>query len=208
MRTALLLSGGIDSAALAYWKRPFLSITIDYGQRAALAEIRSAREICRILGIQHEVVRVDCGAIGAGCMSDGERPEKSFAPPTAEWWPFRNQLIITIAGARAIMLGARRLMIGTIRTDTRHCDGTPMFLARISDLLKMQEGGLTVVAPAAHLTSPGLVIRSGIGPDILAWAHSCHTGNFACGTCPGCLKHRQVWAQVASRKSGWFTDRH
>ena len=34
---ALLLSGGMDSIALAFWKRPEIAITIDYGQRAAEA---------------------------------------------------------------------------------------------------------------------------------------------------------------------------
>ena len=40
MNTALLLSGGMDSIALAYWKRPDIALTIDYGQAAADAEER------------------------------------------------------------------------------------------------------------------------------------------------------------------------
>ncbi len=37
-KTAILLSGGMDSIALAYWKRPELAITINYGQKPFLAE--------------------------------------------------------------------------------------------------------------------------------------------------------------------------
>ena len=37
---AILLSGGMDSIALAYWKKPAHSITIDYGQKAANAEMK------------------------------------------------------------------------------------------------------------------------------------------------------------------------
>ena len=31
MTTGLLLSGGIDSSALAFWKRPQVCFTVDYG---------------------------------------------------------------------------------------------------------------------------------------------------------------------------------
>jgi len=36
---AILLSGGLDSIALAYWLRPQIAVTIDYGQRPARAVI-------------------------------------------------------------------------------------------------------------------------------------------------------------------------
>lgn len=39
---ALLLSGGMDSISVAFWKRPEIAISIDYGQRAAEAEITAA----------------------------------------------------------------------------------------------------------------------------------------------------------------------
>ena len=31
----LLLSGGMDSISIAWWKRPDVAISVDYGQRAA-----------------------------------------------------------------------------------------------------------------------------------------------------------------------------
>ena len=42
MKTALLLSGGMDSIAIAWWKRPDIALTLDYGQQAANAEIKAA----------------------------------------------------------------------------------------------------------------------------------------------------------------------
>jgi 7-cyano-7-deazaguanine synthase len=42
MDTGLLLSGGMDSVALAYWLRPDVAFTIDYGQLSAEGELRSA----------------------------------------------------------------------------------------------------------------------------------------------------------------------
>jgi len=47
MSDLLLLSGGIDSVAIAAWKRPEICLTIDYGQRSARAEIRSSMQVCK-----------------------------------------------------------------------------------------------------------------------------------------------------------------
>src|SRR3546814_5423621 len=109
--------------------------------------------------------------------------------PVPEWWPFRNQLILTIAGAVALHLNETELMIGALRTDGVHADGRPEFIEMISALMQMQEGGLRVSAPAIELSAAELVRISGIPQSVLGWAHSCHTGNLACGQCRGCVKH-------------------
>ena len=44
----MLLSGGMDSIAVAYWRRPSLAITIDYGQVPAAGELRSLWRKSRI----------------------------------------------------------------------------------------------------------------------------------------------------------------
>ncbi len=62
----LLLSGGMDSVSLAWWKRPAIALTVDYGQRAATAEIAAAAAVCDALTIRHEVVQVDCSHLGSG----------------------------------------------------------------------------------------------------------------------------------------------
>ncbi|WP_440506100.1 7-cyano-7-deazaguanine synthase [Serratia nevei] len=64
MKTALLLSGGMDSIAIAWWKRPDIALTLDYGQYAAEAEIRAASVTCKSLGIDHHIIRIDCRSLG------------------------------------------------------------------------------------------------------------------------------------------------
>ena len=49
--------------------------------------------------------------------------------------------------------------------------------------------GLRVTVPAIGMSTVELVQRSGIPRGMLAWAHSCHVGNLACGSCRGCVKH-------------------
>lgn len=189
MSTALLLSGGMDSVALAYWQRPAHAITVDYGQLAAAGELEASAAVCHALGIAHHVLRVDCRAIGSGDMAG---TAAHGAAPASDWWPYRNQLLVSLTAMRAIALGVSALMIGTVRSDGGHLDGTPGFVERLDALLHYQEGGLRVSAPAITLSTAELVRAARVPLPILAWAHSCHVSDVACGRCRGCNKHREV----------------
>ncbi|WP_256010222.1 7-cyano-7-deazaguanine synthase [Desertivirga xinjiangensis] len=57
MAEGILLSGGLDSVSLAYWKRPALAISINYGQAAAKKELEVSGIIARELGMTHEVIQ-------------------------------------------------------------------------------------------------------------------------------------------------------
>lgn len=91
--------------------------------------------------------------------------------------------------AAAIGDGAKELMFGAIRTDETHADGRREFLERINGLMQLQEGGISVTAPALEMDAVELVKTSGIPMEILAWCHSCHVAEYACGRCRGCAKH-------------------
>lgn len=199
MSTAVLLSGGIDSVALAYWHRPAVAITVDYGQVAAPAEVRAAAAVADALHLRHEIIRADCSAVGCGDM-DAARRAAPVAAVSSEWWPFRNQLVVTLAAGRAISLGVRSLLLGTVRSDSRFADGRPEFVESLNRLLAVQEGELGLLAPAIDLSSADLVRASGISLDLLAWSHSCHVSENACGRCRGCLKRGEVWEELR-----WFT---
>lgn len=186
MKTALLLSGGMDSTAIAYWKRPAIAVTIDYGQLPAPAEIRASAAVCDALGIEHRVISVDLSEFGSGDMAG--RPQLEVSPLT-EWWPFRNQMLITIAAMAILRDGVTELMIGTLRTDSGHVDGTSEFVESTDRLLSMQEGGMRLTAPAIELTATDLIKVSQVPWPILGWAHSCHSSEYACGECGGCRKH-------------------
>ncbi len=193
MSVGILLSGGMDSAALACWKRPDLAYTVDYGQICAAAEIEAARAISGELKIPHEVITIDCRALGSGDLSG--KPSISIAP-VPEWWPFRNQLLLTVAAMRAVGNGVRTLMFGSVKSDAVHADGRREFFEMIGAVMAMQEGGLKVETPAINLTSPELIKVSKIELPVLAWAHSCHTSNYACGNCRGCFKHQGVLLEL------------
>lgn len=192
-KTALLFSGGIDSAALAVWKRPDFAFTIDYGQAGAAGEIRAASQIAHDLGIVHEIITVNCRQLGVGDLA---RKEPAPNAPASEWWPYRNQFLVTVAAMRAYALGVTSLIVGSVKSDQFHVDGRSDFYKQLDSLLAMQEGSIHVAAPAAEMTSEELVRVSGISSGLLHWTHSCHVDEFACGCCRGCWKHTHVMEQL------------
>ncbi|WP_382161563.1 7-cyano-7-deazaguanine synthase [Hydrogenophaga sp. ANAO-22] len=190
----------MDSLAIAWWKRPELAITLDYGQKAAEAEKLASAQVCKELGIRHEIVAVDCSSLGSGDMA-GTPPDA--AAQTSDWWPYRNQLLITLASMRAISRGMHRLYIGTVCSDGEsHLDGTPEFVQKMDGLMAYQEGHLRVVAPAIELSTAELIRLAGVPPGLLAWSHSCHKANIACGSCRGCNKYMQTYEEMGPEYSG------
>ncbi|MGN6194992.1 MAG: 7-cyano-7-deazaguanine synthase [Ginsengibacter sp.] len=190
MNKAILLSGGMDSISLAYWKKPSIAITIDYGQAPAQTEIRSSKIVADVLGIEHHVIKVDCRELGSGDLINETAIEE--ISPSTEWWPYRNQLLVTLASMKAISLSINELMVASVKTDGFHKDGTDKFYEKINALVEYQEGNIKVMAPCIKYSTVELIKLSGVPKDILLWAHSCHKSNIACGNCRGCNKYAQV----------------
>lgn len=193
MSSVLLFSGGMDSVAMAAWKRPDLLLTIDYGQRPAVGEVRAAKVVAECLELSHEVLKIDCTALGSGDLAG---IAALTIAPASDWWPYRNQLLITIAASRALSLSATELMIATVRSDGVHADGRREFIDLIDRVLAIQEGGLRLISPAIDISTAELVRKSGIDSTTLAWAHSCHVAAWSCGQCRGCNKRFEVWQEL------------
>lgn len=198
MSKAILLSGGIDSIALAYWKKPQIAFTINYGQKPAVAEIRSSKTVCDILGIKHVIIEADCSHLGSGDLSATNALEIA---PSSEWWPYRNQLLVTLASMKAITLDVDELIVGSVLSDGFHKDGTGNFYSLLHALMNYQESNITISAPAITLTSTELVISSGVPSEILFYAHSCHKNNIPCCQCRGCNKYIEVIKNL--HDAGW-----
>lgn len=196
MSELLLLSGGIDSIALAAWRRPSLCLTIDYGQAPAAAEFTAAKQVCKDLGLQWQGLTIPIRELGAGDLAS-EAPSR--CSDKSEFWPFRNQFLITVAAMAAIKNTCSTVLVGTVSTDNRHVDGSAAFIEKLDAVLNMQEGALMLDAPAKGLSSVELIQRSKISMSVLGWAHSCHLSNLACGSCAGCIKHTNVMQEMQRR---------
>lgn len=190
----LLLSGGLDSTALAHLLRPGLCVVVDYGQRCAQAEKRAATAVCRTLGLRLRAVRLDVREIGAGLLLDDQPTDGA---PSPEWWPYRNQVLVTAAASIALRENLTHVIVGSVSTDgNRHIDGTAAFYEALDSLVSLQEGGIRVKAPALHLSTVQLLRESGLGEDVLGWTVSCHRAEYPCGACPGCRKRTDALAEV------------
>lgn len=188
-----MLSGGMDSIALAYLLRPEIAITLDYGQRAAESEIMAAKKVSEALGMEHHVISVDCSSLGSGDLVGSEPLGDA---PISEWWPYRNQMLVTLALMKVFQLNVCELMLGSVKTDAQHLDGTREFYEQLSKVVEMQEGSIKVTAPAIEMTTVELIKKAGVPEGLLMYAHSCHTGNVPCGRCHGCYKYMYVKEQL------------
>ena len=183
----LLLSGGIDSTCVAFWRRPQLCLTIDYGQASAEMEIETASSIARRLKLKHDVIRAPVERKFG--LSDTEKVPSSKKP---EFWPFRNQYIGTLAAMHLYGTKTKEIWFGSVSTDRRFLDGSRTFFRRLDSLIAYQEGRMSICAPALALSTEKLVEVSKTPWSILGATFSCHRGNVACGDCPGCEKQRSV----------------
>ncbi len=189
----LLFSGGIDSTVLAWWRKPDRLLFVDYGQVSARGEERAVVPIARDLGLPLDIRRVDLTPFGHGIMAGG----KALNPNAPEFWPYRNQMLVTMAAMAYADQAPLSIDIGTVLGDDVHPDGSLGFRTAMNAVLASQ-GAVTLQAPGAEATTEDLIARSGAPLSILGWTFSCHTGTWACGHCRGCTKHRQVmvWAET------------
>jgi 7-cyano-7-deazaguanine synthase len=191
----LLFSGGIDSTVLAWWLRPERLLFLDYGQVPAPGERRAAQAVASTLGLPLDIRGVDLRAFGHGTMA-GSSSLNREAP---EFWPYRNQILVTLAAMAYAEQQPTSILLGSVAGDEIHPDGTVSFRSAMDSLLRVQSG-TRLETPAAGSSTEDLITRTAAPLSLLGWTFSCHTGEWACGTCRGCVKHEQVMAWAMRRE--------
>ncbi|MFA7569997.1 MAG: 7-cyano-7-deazaguanine synthase [Sulfurimonadaceae bacterium] len=181
MKTALLLSGGIESTILAYEYRPDIAVTINYGQISADSEVKASTYICKELGIKHIILDVDI--------------LQYFNKQLEEWIPYRNQYLLTLSAMVLAKYNVSELLIGTINTDKIHPDGTEEFIKSINNLFMIDKPKIQVKAPFIMLTSDQLIERTNIPLSLLGIVHSCTVSNLPCNECNSCKKYYDFFSK-------------
>lgn len=185
MKTALLLSGGIESTILAYEYKPNIAITINYGQASANSEIKASKYICTQLNIKHIILDVNI--------------MQYFNKEFEEWIPYRNQYLLTLAAMILAEHKVSELLIGTISTDKIHPDGTMEFIESINRLLMIDKPKIKVNAPFIMLTSDELLEKTTIPIDLLSIVHSCTVSSFPCNECNSCKKYYDFFCKYKKK---------
>lgn len=185
----LLFSGGVESTCLALLEQPDLAVNIDYGQVCATGERNAAEHIARLLSLPLKAIDVPMAHLGRGDLTGTPQPPND---PIPEHWPFRNQMLVTIAAMAQASHEECELLIGTVSGDSVHADGHEGFVDAMSQVLNRQYSGFSLRAPAIKYSTESLLMRSGVSQDLLGWTFSCHRSNVACGRCRGCNKTRNL----------------
>ena len=198
MKSLLLYSGGLDSSAMLYWKRPDIALLVNYGQLTFKAEQKAAIEIAKAANIKLECIEVKCASIGSGSLTG-----KKFSDLNkySEWWPFRNQFLLTLAAMYATKHDITSLMIGITKSDVFYKDSSNAFINKFNSLIKTQEGNLFVSAPGKTFNTLELIKISKIPFSILSWAHSCNVSVYPCGSCFSCKKQIEIIESLKTTKN-------
>ena len=194
----MLLSGGLDSAAVAALERPDRALFVNYGQVPAEAERNAAKAIAQHLDLELDEMDVDLSTLGSGLLVGHPQLEGA---PTPEWFPFRNQHLVTIAAAHALKHDLGAVVLGLVNGDgERHSDGTPGFMSMVDTLVRHQEGEVRVLAPHIDAQPHELLARSGLSEEVVSQTYSCYCGGIACGQCPGCTRRTEVLQRLTRHR--------
>jgi 7-cyano-7-deazaguanine synthase len=202
-RTAVLLSGGLDSSTLLGSRIDSVSraIVIRYGQRHA-REIKAAHEVAMFYGVP--LVEVDLSSFGAALPGNAltgatSVPHGHYAHESmkATVVPYRNLAFLAVAAGIAAAHGDAEVAIATHAGDHPiYSDCRPDFIAAARHALGVgHEPHVNLSAPFLMLDKAAIVRvgRDAGVPFELTW--SCYEGGaLHCGRCGTCVERREAFA--------------
>ncbi|MCG6656954.1 7-cyano-7-deazaguanine synthase QueC [Halomonas campisalis] len=204
--TVVIYSGGMDSFTVLHRAlREGLEVhalSFDYGQRHS-RELEVATQVCRELGVPHQVVDIRAihGLIDNSALTDASRamPEGDYGEEnlTATVVPNRNMILLSLAIAKAVNIGARRVDYGAHGGDhVLYPDCRPEFVeamnavAGIANFEAVELHAPYLRASKAEILAEGLAM----GLDY-ANTWTCYLGEeLACGTCGSCRERLAAFA--------------
>ena len=216
-RAVVLLSGGLDSAAVLAWMRregyACHALSFRYGQRHGV-ELARATEIARALGaVEHKVTEIDLRAFGGSALTadiavpkDRAEGEIAHGVPIT-YVPARNTIFLAFALAYAETIGSSDLAIGVNAIDySGYPDCRPEFIAAFERLANLatasatEEGArFTIHTPLQHLTKAGIVklaLELGVPVGRTLSCYDPLPDGTPCGHCDACLLRRKGFAEA------------
>src|SRR5574341_1107377 len=211
-RMVTVLSGGLDSATLAYklraegWTQTLVSF--DYGQRHR-RELAAAGDLAERLDAPHHLIGL--GEVGA-LLSGSALTDTAVAVPEGHYTdasmratvvPNRNAILLAVATGIAVVEGATAVGFGAHAGDHPiYPDCRPAFVEAFTALARIANEGFLpdrfrVVAPFIELTKTDIVrIGDRLGvPFEVTW--SCYQGRQRhCGRCGSCTERREAFTQA------------
>jgi 7-cyano-7-deazaguanine synthase len=216
-RAVVLLSGGLDSAAVLAWMRregyACHALSFRYGQRHGV-ELARATEIARALGaVEHKTTEIDLRAFGGSALTadiavpkDRAEGEMSRGVPIT-YVPARNTIFLAFALAYAETIGASDLAIGVNAIDySGYPDCRPEFIAAFERLANLATASATeegarfrIHTPLQHLTKAGIVklaLELGVPVGRTLSCYDPLPDGTPCGHCDACILRRKGFAEA------------
>lgn len=208
MQVVVLCSGGMDSVVALHWARRHHAVravlSFDYGAKHNHCELPFAAAHARDLGLPHHVVPL--GFIGEHFASDllksgGDIPEGHYADENMKRTvvPFRNGIMLAVAGGFAESVGAEGLVIAAHGGDHAiYPDCREDFMRAMGDALRLGTyAGIALLRPfIAHDKAAIAAEGARLGVDF-ARTWSCYKGGEAhCGRCGTCVERREAFQRA------------
>lgn len=207
-RAVVLLSGGLDSA-FNLWQAKrdhdvVLSLTFDYGQRAAAAEVRSAAKLSQLCGVTHQVVQLPWfkdftssslvnrqAVVPLAHDIEIDSLEVSNQTAKAVWVPNRNGIFLNIAAGYAEGLGADLILTGfNIEEAATFPDNTQAYLDATNFALEFSTANKVRAFSYCANMSKTEIVRAGkkIGLPLKELWPCYLDGEEWCGVCESCQR--------------------
>jgi 7-cyano-7-deazaguanine synthase len=205
-----LLSGGLDSATLAYHLRhdgyALVLLSVDYGQRHA-RELLAANDIARAVGAERVVLDL-AGLrplLGGSALTDADVAvpygHYTDASMRATVVPNRNAILLACAYGLAVSRGAQAVAIAVHAGDHAiYPDCRPAFVEAFEVMeAEATEGfarpDLHLLAPFLGWSKADIVARAAALGVPLDRTWSCYEGGEVhCGRCGTCYERREAFA--------------
>jgi 7-cyano-7-deazaguanine synthase len=204
----VLVSGGMDSVTALYAAREEYrvagGVSFDYGSKHNPREIPLAGWHCARLGVPHRVIAL--GFVGELFKSDllasgGAIPDGHYEEPSMKQTvvPFRNGIMLAVAGGYAESIGAEALVIAAHAGDHAiYPDCREDFMHAMGDALRLGTyAGVELLRPFIALTKAQIAARGhALGVDF-SQTWSCYKGGeIHCGTCGTCVERREAFIEA------------
>ena len=204
--TVVIYSGGMDSFTVLHRAlREGLNVHVlsfDYGQRHA-RELDTARQVCASLGLPHQVV--DIRAIH-GLIDNSALTNPAQAMPQGDYdadnlratvVPNRNMILLSLAIAKAVNIGAERVDYGAHGGDrVLSPDCRPEFVEAMNHVAGIANFEPVKLHAPYLKVSKADILRDGLAMG-LNYRHTwtCYEGReLACGVCGSCRERLDAFA--------------
>ena len=204
-KVVVIYSGGMDSftvlnRALKDGKEVY-ALSFDYGQRH-VKELECASTVCKKLSVTNKVI--DISAInqllaGSSLTDDIEIPEGDYQEESMKSTvvPNRNMILISLAVAYAVSVGANQVYYGAHAGDHAiYPDCRPEFVEKMNDVCKIANYESVEVYSPYLTVSKTAILTDGLAMGLdYSDTWTCYNGrDKACGKCGACQERLEAFA--------------